>query len=329
MAPPTTTKAARAAYKSRSCTNVLSDREKKRLERAALLERRAWGVKEREKRKVEAAKKRAELEKEEREERSMVGTKATQRARDRFGFRGSQRCLGAWFGDQRKVDQRGTRGADGTGMAGEVWDNTDDEGLMECLEEALNADRNPREAAKVTTELAQEAVPRNACRDGTQSVTQPHEVTRNDSVLDDDWDDELLSDYIPTQCAPKTMPAPMRPTHVSSPMPPAPQPPSVTTSFGCIDLTEEDLDALDATILASSPIKAVYGQPRIIMPPPALPSRTTRPDPQRDKAKKLSRSVSLPMSARQTELGMGSRTPSFTLTQLESFVEEDLQLTQM
>ncbi|KAK6403316.1 hypothetical protein LTR95_018973, partial [Oleoguttula sp. CCFEE 5521] len=290
---------------------------------------------EREKRKVEAAKKRAELEREERKERSRVGTKATQRARDRFGFRGSQSCLGAWFGDQRKVEQGKGGELEGGGMDGEVWDETDEEDLMEGVEEPGVSDHGLRTTEIITAKLDQEAVPERlppkmTRGGGAHSIATPYEAQRQDSVLDDEWDDELLADYIPTQCAQKATDVISRAVEKSSP-PKAPEPrqPSLTTSFGSIDLTEEDLDALDATVLASSPIKAVIERPRIMMPLPALPSRTSRPDPQRGKAKMLSRSVSLPMPARHSEAGMGSRLSSFTLTQLESFVEEDLQLTQV
>ncbi|KAK6433774.1 hypothetical protein LTR95_010047 [Oleoguttula sp. CCFEE 5521] len=326
MAPPTTTTAARAAYKSRSCTNVLSDREQKRLERAALLERRAWGVKEREKRRVDAARKRAEVEREEREERIKVGVKGTQRAKDRFGFRGSQRCLGVWFGDQRKTEEQMGRKLGGGGMDAEVWDETDEDNLMEGFKEPANPEEKPGENPGKVEDISRELG--LAHRNEAQSVAQPHEALRHDSVLDDEWDDELLADYIPTQCARKAVDPFGRPSDKSSPRAPEPHPPSLTTSFDSIDFTEEDFDALDSTVLTSSPVKIVAERTTTTMPPPALPSRMSRPHPQRDKAKGLSRSVSLPMPARHVELGREARTPSFTMTQLESFVEEDLQLTQ-
>lgn len=110
MPNPVTIKQAKAAYKSRAAsTNTLSEREKKQLERSAALDRRAWGLREKEKARVEAVKKRAEREKLEREGRRNPGEEEKRR-RDRHGFLASQLCLGAFFG-------RG--GGRFSGMAGE------------------------------------------------------------------------------------------------------------------------------------------------------------------------------------------------------------------
>ncbi|KAI7551276.1 hypothetical protein KC331_g2648 [Hortaea werneckii] len=91
-----TIKQAKAAYKSRA-QQPLSDAEKKQLERSIELDRRAWRTKEQERKKAEALKKRQEKERREKDdhERTMLGTQVR---RDRFGFRGSQMHLGAFFG---------------------------------------------------------------------------------------------------------------------------------------------------------------------------------------------------------------------------------------
>ena len=100
---PQTIKQAKASYKSRN-TPTLSEREKKQLERSIELDRRACRAKESEKRKVEAAKKRAEKERKEREERDKRQM-GSQRRCDRFGFRGSQMHLGAFVKRAKEIEE--------------------------------------------------------------------------------------------------------------------------------------------------------------------------------------------------------------------------------
>ena len=90
MPQATTIKEAKAAYKTRA-EQPLTEREKKQLERSIQLDRRAWGLREREKNKLDLAKKRAAQEKAQKEEERRIGT---QRRNDKFGFKSSQFHLG-------------------------------------------------------------------------------------------------------------------------------------------------------------------------------------------------------------------------------------------
>ncbi|KAI7551243.1 hypothetical protein KC331_g2665 [Hortaea werneckii] len=136
-----TIKQAKAAYKSR-VQQPLSDAEKKQLERSIELDRRAWRTKEQERKKAEALKKRQEKERREKDdhERTMLGTQVR---RDRFGFRGSQMHLGAFFGGhggkgKKTETAKGPENAKGPGCTEQTvsddMDTLDDESLLEVME---------------------------------------------------------------------------------------------------------------------------------------------------------------------------------------------------
>ncbi|GAB1738386.1 hypothetical protein NU219Hw_g3195t1 [Hortaea werneckii] len=136
-----TIKQAKAAYKSRA-QQPLSDAEKKQLERSIELDRRAWRTKEQERKKAEALKKRQEKERREKDdhERTMLGTQVR---RDRFGFRGSQMHLGAFFGGQggkgKKTETaKGSENVQGPGCMEQTLsddvDALDDESLLGAME---------------------------------------------------------------------------------------------------------------------------------------------------------------------------------------------------
>lgn len=97
-ARPQTIKQAKAAYKSRGAP-VLSEREKKQLERSVELEQRAWRTREAEKRRAETAKKKVEKDKRERDAQVRMQM-TSQRRCDKFGYQRSQMHLGAFLRKQ-------------------------------------------------------------------------------------------------------------------------------------------------------------------------------------------------------------------------------------
>ena len=92
---PQTIKQAKAAYKSRGQPS-LTEKEKRQLDCAIELDRRAWRSKEADKRKAEAAKKRLENEQKQKEELERLRL-GSQRRCDRFGYKSSQMHLGAFL----------------------------------------------------------------------------------------------------------------------------------------------------------------------------------------------------------------------------------------
>ncbi|KAI7280285.1 hypothetical protein KC345_g4851 [Hortaea werneckii] len=136
-----TIKQAKAAYKSRA-QQPLSDVEKKQLERSIELDRRAWRTKDQERKKAEAVKKRQEKERREKDdlERTMLGTQVR---RDRFGFRGSQMHLGAFFGgnggkgkemETAKRPEKANEPGCSEQAASDDLDALDDESLLRAME---------------------------------------------------------------------------------------------------------------------------------------------------------------------------------------------------
>ncbi|EMC99721.1 hypothetical protein BAUCODRAFT_347726 [Baudoinia panamericana UAMH 10762] len=164
-----TLKQARASFKSRDRPSI-SDREQKQLDRAIQLDRRAWGVKEREKRRAEAVKQRQEKERREKLERSKVKqAESGDRRCDRFGFMGSQVCLGAFFGQGEAKVELG--GGVGSGKATDSHDKenvkstdskqdddygediVDDEALLRVLN-AATVEQHPKQSPTVQSASA-------------------------------------------------------------------------------------------------------------------------------------------------------------------------------
>ncbi|KAK3646466.1 hypothetical protein LTR56_008564 [Elasticomyces elasticus] len=155
-----TIKQAKADFKARGRPTI-SVLEQKQLERSIQLDRRAWGVKEREKRKAEAAKARRvekeRSEKDAREKKALAGGKTRS---DRFGYASSQMHLGAFFGgggvknedvkSETKVEVKAENEDD---MFGD--DGLDDETLLETLKSPVGTFDIPQLGveAKGTAEL--------------------------------------------------------------------------------------------------------------------------------------------------------------------------------
>lgn len=357
---PQTIKQAKASYKSRN-TPALSEREKKQLERSIELDRRACRAKESEKRKAEAAKKRVEKERKEREEREkrQIGS---QRRCDRFGFRGSQMHLGSFVKkaeDLKRDDTKHGKSQDQrleVHVAGSLDDyglndddsdisiSSQDEAMMGLMEwEAADMKRRTGKTMNELAEEAQDAMmesifaadERKARRTkATVTRTKERPPVRKEAtntpqklkvpVLETGFDD--LSAFLgelgsSTQIA-RELAADALNTKPEQ---------SLRSLDECrdlddFDLTVEDIeeieeDDFDLTVediedLENKPPLAFLKaeQDRKLMPPPALPPKKATSNNVRPFAK----------SAPPQPLVHG-----FTMIELESFVDDDLQLTQV
>ncbi|KAK4504556.1 hypothetical protein PRZ48_005472 [Zasmidium cellare] len=327
-----TTKQAKASFKARGRPS-LSDAEQRQLERSIELEQRAERSKEAEKRRAEATRKRAENAKRERSARER-GQLLSQRRCDKFGFKASQFHLGAFFGkpgNEAVVGQ--VRQAD---QEEDVFgdEDLDDEELFKALESA-----NPRKSQPDTKQAPKsDAVlmpppPRPQPVALNRSHTEPTPAVDHD--LGSFWDDLESSTQIAREL---NSDSPKREKHLESK--------AGSFSSEDFDLTAEDLDELDPPKTgmmptvesvrqtmppSKSPLKTAVKT----MPPSKLPVKTavrTMPPPPVVAAKRVQnkakpqnaiRGPFLPASSLYCSPELG-----FTLTQLENFVEDDLQLTQ-
>lgn len=329
-APALTTKQAKAAYKARG-RPTLSDKQSRQLERSLELEQRAECLKEIERRRAEAAKKRAERDTRDRaaQVKAQLGS---QRRTDRFGYKSSQFHLGAFFG--RKPDGRQDQHVQSIVEEDEDEDlfrddGLDDESLLEALQSPAVPKQPQQEAAqRPRSEASLMPPPRLPIK-----PTLQHRKTEPAPRIDEDLSsffDELDSS---TQIARDLNGDEARYDGI-------PEIRRGSFSSGSLDLTEEDLDALDppkpakaATVVHSLPAKT---KPPQQMPPPPPPTKrpatTTSPfDPQPppkrlqppQKQSSAIRGPFLPASSLYCSPNLG-----FTLTQLEAFVDDDIQLTQ-
>lgn len=130
-----TLKQAKAAFKARG-NPVLSEREKKQLQRSIDLDKRAFAAREREKRKAEAARDKSEKERKKKDAVEQVRL-GTQRRRDKFGYASSQFHLGAFFGKSavEHADNKENPSAKPEAAESDLFgeDDVDDESLLEAL----------------------------------------------------------------------------------------------------------------------------------------------------------------------------------------------------
>ena len=283
---PQTLKQAKAAYKSRN-QPTLTEKEKRQLDRAIELDRRAWRTKEADKRRAEAAKKKAEKDRTQREEMERMRL-GSQRRCDRFGYKSSQMHLGAFL-NMRHAGSEDTK--ENTYALGEESDRSsfgDDDLDDETLLDALNA---AKEAAKQDIRPFTTTTTTMHHENGTKSYHKPathqspsHISTPAMEDIESFW--EALDSS--TQIA--------RDLSSHTPNQKSVRFASAASSFssGEFDLTIEDMEKLDP-----QPIRQLKPEDdRKLMPPPPVPTHNTEP------------------------------TAEFTMSQLESFVEDDLQLTQ-
>lgn len=331
-----TLKQAKAAYKTRN-QSTLTEREKKQIERSVELERRVWRTREQEKRKAEAKAKREEKERRDREAAGGLGASMTsQRRCDRFGFVGSQMHLGAFFGGAGRAAVGGAAvtGPTGDGVAGDTdcFDgDLDDETLLDALQkgehERFNSDQQSAAVEPQAAETARPTASKAPCKDGAD----------NGSDLDFFWDSLDSS----TQIARDIADEPKKTTDSR----PAQNSRSPATSFGSeeFDLSVEDIEASQTK---EAP-KQNTDEDKKLMPPPMLPRKAPTTVKAVTKPSTLKRASPLPpLPARSPE---ASSAPTqlkrlippkaiskpcsaakfgFTLAELESFVDDNLQLTQ-
>jgi hypothetical protein len=350
MPQAATIKQAKAAFKSRT-EQPLTEREQKQLERAVQLDRRAWAIREREKNKLDSAKKRVAQEKAQKDEERRLGT---QRRNDKFGFKSSQFHLGAFF---RKPAPGGQAGADGKGGAAaaesgegrretgedrkaidsaienmefdgeddDEFEDLDDETLLEALQspEVVRFSKAPL----IGQGMPSISMPPPPRPDATLSTASVSCLSSELADQDLDWQDflesstqiarEIEADAPDSPCAKTQTPAVQETRRMGS------------FSSGSFDLTEDDFEQLDPT-----PHKAVdngqhvrrqqekAAEERLKMPPPPLPFPRGRPE-SGDKSKCRNDTAAHVPNSNIVAEDLG-----FTMTQLESFVEEDLELSQ-
>lgn len=351
MAQAATIKQAKAAYKTRA-EQPLTDREKKQLERAIQLDRRAWSLREREKNKLDLAKKRAAQEKAQKDEERRIGT---QRRNDKFGFKSSQFHLGAFFrkpgpaplpdskdrqvdvaNEQPDVFQPATTTTAEVEMtvdkgqsdhlddgSSDEFEGVDDESLLEALQspEVVRANSVSPDV-QTRSAISMPPPPRPAFVKPTNKDPARSPVQR---VEDFEWQDFLESStQIAREISAEASTIQPPPTHV----PAANETPRAGSfSSGSFEFTEDDIEQLDPTPCprvrqGQTQEQAKAASERMAMPPPPLPiKRCAQGQEQKGLRGHLDPdSANKPIHA-QDELG-------FSMTQLESFVEDDLQLTQ-
>ncbi|KAM0706577.1 hypothetical protein Q7P35_005904 [Cladosporium inversicolor] len=351
MPQAATIKQAKAAYKTRA-EQPLTEREKKQLERSIQLDRRAWGLREREKNKLDLVKKRAAQEKAQKDEERRIGT---QRRNDKFGFKSSQLHLGAFFrkpgpapladskdrkvgvaNEQPDVFQPATtttpevemnvdkgQAEDLDDESSDEFEGVDDESLLEALQspEAMRVNPvSPDVQARST--MSMPPPPRPAF------VKPPNKATAQPPVQeaeDLEWQDFLESStQIAREISTESSAIQPPPAHVPAPN----EDPRVGSfSSGSFEFTEDDIEQLDPTPCprvqrGNTPEQTKAASERMAMPPPPLPvKRWAQGREKKGLREDLDPKFVVDPIHAQDELG-------FSMTQLESFVDDDLQLTQ-
>lgn len=353
MPQAATIKQAKAAYKTRA-EQPLTEREKKQLERSIQLDRRAWGLREREKNKLDLAKKRAAREKAQKEEERRIGT---QRRNDKFGFKSSQFHLGAFFrrpnppplpdSKDRKVDianeqsnvpktattttpevemnddKHQTEGFDGDSQ--DEFEGVDDESLLEALQSPEVVRVKPvSPKVQVQSVISMPPPPRPAF---AKSINNDDNIAQStvQKAEDLEWQDFLESStQIAREISTEATAIHLPPAHV-----PAAKETPRTGSFssGSFEFTEDDIEQLDPTPCprvqhGPTPKQTKAASERMAMPPPPLPHKQCAQGWEQKGTRGCldPKPTNEPIHA-QDDLG-------FSMTQLESFVEDDLQLTQ-
>ena len=287
---PQTIKQAKAAYKSRGQPS-LTEKEKRQLDRAVELDRRAWRSKESDKRKAEAARKKAENDSKQKEELERLRL-GSQRRCDRFGYKSSQMHLGAFLGKPKAqtVEIKQNSSTIGGESESESFgdDDLDDETLLDAItdtEQPIMHYANPRLAHPLTNTAP------TSIHQSKMTSTYQHTMNIPAPAMEDYdtlWEDLDSSTQIARDLA------------IDEPQQSNQQTSSKASSFssGDFDLTIEDMDELDPP----PPVPSKLEQDKKLMPPPALRQRPA---------------AAIPPAKQQ-----------FTMTELERFIDDDLQLTQ-
>ncbi|KJX96621.1 hypothetical protein TI39_contig611g00002 [Zymoseptoria brevis] len=327
---------AKASFKARGRPS-LTDKQQKQLQRACELEQRAERIKEQEKKRAAAAvKKKAGGQDGKERQKAFLGT---QMRRDKFGYKSSQFHLGAFLRTGGKQDERQTGSLvvqDEVVKDEDLFedDGLDDEMMLSALEAVPTLDTNGQsgknivvqETVKHSKMLPPPPIPRLPT---THKPPRPAQSPNAEEDLSSFWEDLDSSTQIARDLDDSSTDFD---NDVAS---------SLNTSFGSgsFDLTAEELDKLDPPpVPAVSVAKTrTLPAPSVSMLPPPLPAKRTpipashMPPPKKPhsipaketKRQNASKCPFLPAESLYCSPDLG-----FTLSQLENFVEDDLQLTQ-
>lgn len=242
--------------------------------------------------------------------------------------------------------------ADDDEFEDEFEDSVDDESLLEALQSPESvrtmkpAEKSPSYTKSATTTAAAAAtsmpppplpLSKMTLKPPVPASARVSAPTPNPPPFDQEWHSFLSSS---TQIARELSDTQeSSPPHRSNPpepiaaaaAPPAQEPPrtnsfsSAGSSSSSFDLTEDDLEKLDPTTPSAGAAKR--DEERARMPPPPLPlpgvlKQGSRQGSEKEKGNDFRKDAPRPThpAARMNQ--------SFTMTELESFVDEDLQLTQ-
>ncbi|KAK0362740.1 hypothetical protein LTR02_009425 [Friedmanniomyces endolithicus] len=331
MVTKSTIKQAKADFKARG-RPTLSALEQRQLERSVQLDRRAWGVKEREKRKAEATRKRTveagRREQGERESKALRGEEGSRRC-DRFGYLSSQLHLGAFLGGgvrvqhRKEVAERAEKVEDDAGLRMEEEESFGDSGVDD--ETLINALASPKATKSEESEQprADSAVPVSApslTAVPQHSAAQPPPTTIDEPS--DFWDELGSGTQIARELASEeTAKPPKSSSHRPAIRTATTLPRGVTLAPG---------------VPSKAPPKSASDteRDRKLMPPPMM---NPPPKPLSDSRQlRVSRPPpSIPDAGRPMARAVGSRSKPatnatyFTKMELETFVDEALQLTQV
>lgn len=316
--PKQTLKAAKASFRSRGQPS-LSERAARQLRRSADLDRRAWGVKAREKRRSDLARERAEKEKREQAELRRVQM-GTQRRKDRWGFKGSQMHLGAFLGGggvERVVvgRERATPDAEPDREASDDFGEIDDDALLQALLSPRARCQAKAEPTRSDSPVHTHAPPPPPPPPPTlrRAVTAPPRALFDEFA--DCWDELGSSTQIARELA-----AEEEKQSIPAQTPDTPAPTLPARETGSIPESKARAD-------------------RMAMPPPSLPGAHSSV-PQRRLLKPCTPGENLqvsPAHRRISTRGDDMDPPrnthtlvaGFSLDELETLVDDDLQLTQV
>ena len=266
----------------------LTEKEKRQLDRSIELDRRAWRSKEADKRKAEAAKKRLENEQKQKQELERLRL-GSQRRCDRFGYKSSQMHLGAFLNKRNVRLQDQKEDVQLLCAESDVESFEDDDLDDETLLDAM-AQADDTTTRKTTHLLVQTTT------ESAQTAIYPfntprinHNTTGTSGHEMEDFESFWEDLDSSTQIA--------RDIDFENPESGESKPTSKASSFssGDFDLMIEDMELLDPP--PPPPVLKIELD-RKLMPPRPLPTIHAPP------------------------------TEAFTLSQLEQFVDDDLQLTQ-
>ncbi|KAK1056256.1 hypothetical protein LTR74_015042 [Friedmanniomyces endolithicus] len=329
MLTKSTIKQAKANFKARGRPS-LSALEQRQLERSIQLDRRAWGVKEREKRKAEVTRKRTvEAGRREQGEKESKALKVEEGRRrcDRFGYLSSQLNMGAFLRGGVRIQQSNEvaecaeKVEEDAGDRLEEEESFGDSGVDD--ETLINALASPKATKSEESEQprADSAVPVSA---PSLTAVPQHSAAQPPTTIDepsDFWDELGSSTQIARELASEE---PAKPPKSSSHRPAVRTattlPPGVTLASGGAGKAPPK-SALDTA------------RDRKLMPPPMM-----RPPPKPlsdSRQPRVSRAPPGPSDAgRPMARAVGPKSKPatnatyFTKMELETFVDEDLQLTQ-